>query len=216
MSCPSCLPSTKGTDKFFTRTSKRYLKKFKRKGLTKQQQLLIEGIRKSNVADKSILDIGCGIGMMHLTLLKEGASNSTGIDLAAGMLAGARNLAKESSLEGRTSYIDGDFLAVHASAPNADITILDKVVCCYENVGDLVKLSTAKTNRTYALSYPKPGWIRRVVFGTPILMAKIFRLSFRPYLHDWNAMTESIVGAGFTPVYEATTFLWMNRVFERR
>ncbi len=174
---------------------------------------LVEGITSSNVHNKSILEIGCGVGGLHITLLKEGAGSAVGIDIAQGMLDGAKVLAKELGMETRTKYILGDFAQLNGEIEDADITILDKVVCCYEDVNTLLDKSLAKTRSTYALSFPKSSFLIKLFFGFHITVAKLLHWKFRPHWHDWDAVVKRIESAGFKQMYQNATFFWDVRVF---
>src|SRR5712692_6117819 len=127
-----CCPA-EGTDKFFSRWSNTYRKRFQKKGLEKGQKYLVEGITKSPIISKTILEIGCGVGALHLSLLQRGAAASVGIDIAEGMINEARQLSRDLDLEPQARYYVGDFVTMDGEIPLSDITILDKVVCCYEN-----------------------------------------------------------------------------------
>ena len=87
--------SCSGTNIFFSRWSKSFAKRFRKKGLEKVQRYLLEGIRLEPVKDRHILDIGCGVGALHLTLLQEGAILATGIEAAEGMLEKAKEFQKK-------------------------------------------------------------------------------------------------------------------------
>ena len=216
MSChcipPDCLL---GTDDFFTKYSKKYLKRYRRRGLAKEQKHLIEGITMTDIAGKSILDIGCGIGGIHLEMLKQGAYNAVGVEISNGMIEAARQLSKEMEFENRTRHLHGDFLEMDGKIPPADITILDKVLCCYENVNTLIDKSVKKTQSIYALSFPRPHWAIKFIFHIPILAGKLLRWKFRPYWHDWFAILTMIKKLGFKQQYHRNTFLWSVYVFER-
>src|ERR1041385_7221784 len=112
-SCCSSCTSVQGTDKFFSNQSKRYLKKFRKRGLAKEQTFLVEGIELSSIAGKSILEIGCGVGGLHLTMLRHGADSAVGIDISEGMLEGAKQLSSELGLNERTAYHLGDFVQMN-------------------------------------------------------------------------------------------------------
>ena len=99
--CCTPSPGTEGTNKFFSKQATRYMKKFRKKGLAKEQRYLIEGILSAGISGTSVLEIGCGVGGVHLTLLNHGASSATGIDIAEGMLNGAKELAREMNLGDR-------------------------------------------------------------------------------------------------------------------
>jgi magnesium-protoporphyrin O-methyltransferase len=206
---------TSGAGRFFSKNSKRYAKTFRKKGLAKEQRLLLDGILSTSPAEKTVLDIGCGIGALHLSLLGAGAASAVGVDTAEGMIAYARTLAREKGIEERTSYHIGDFVPLHDSLAAADITILDKVVCCYENVDELVGLSLDKTTAVYALTFPRPHIAVRFFFSIPIVAGKLLRWSFRPYWHDWQKMVAQIERSGFSESYAGATMLWSVKVFRR-
>lgn len=152
-----CSPATvsSATNKFFSRWSKRYAKNFRKKGVERTQQYLLDGVRRVPIEGQEILDIGCGVGALHLTLLKQGAVRSIGVEVSEGMIQEAQQLASELGLRDKTSYILGDFVDLAHLLPESDITLLDKVVCCYEHLDLLIEKSAAKTKRIYALSHPK-------------------------------------------------------------
>lgn len=217
MNCCSSSPQpTPGTGRFFSKRSGKYLKTFRRKGLAKEQRYLIEGISKRSLSGRSILEIGCGVGGLHLSLLQNGAGKASGIDLSEGMIRNARSLAQELSLTERTEYLQGDFVEHHAAVKSADIVILDKVVCCYEDVMSLVEKSTSKAGQMYALTCPKSNLLVKCMLSIPITLGTLLHWSFHPYWHDWDAMTASIEQSGFRPLYRNSTFFWAVHVFERR
>lgn len=208
-------PSTEGTNYFFNRWSKKYAKQFRKGKLEKEQRLLLEGVRKSAVVSQEILDIGCGVGALHLTLLKEGAAKSTGVDIADGMLERAKEFAEQLGLTEKTSYINGDFVRVSDSLADADITMLDKVVCCYEDVETLVRKSSAKTRKVYALTHPRESLFVASTFKIQIFFSKLFRAKFHPFWHNWADVRRIITDSGFVPLYENSTFTWSVVVYRR-
>ncbi len=214
--CNLSTEKTSGTGRYFSKRSENCLKGFRRKGLAKEQGLLVEGISRQSLAGRSILEIGCGVGGLHLSLLQKGAETASGIDLSEGMIQRATALARELSLADRTSYAQGDFVERHAGIKAADIVILDKVVCCYEDVMSLVNKSMSKATHLYALTHPRSNLIVKSMLSIPIFFGKMFRWSFHPYWHDWDAMTKSIEQSGFRPLYRNSTFFWAVQVFERR
>jgi len=175
----------------------------------------LEGVRKEPVASKDILDIGCGVGSLHLTLLKEGASTATGIDISEGMLDHAKRLADEQRLKEKTKYVLGDFVDVSEGIDNADITMLDKVVCCYEDYATLIDSSTAKTKHVYAISHPKKNIMMASAFNLQIFFAKFFRDAFHPFWHDWNDVHRCILDRGFRLIYSNSTLAWQVLVYKR-
>jgi len=212
-----CIPggSCCGTGSFFSRWSRFYAKRFRSGGLEPVQKYLLEGIRLQPVRERSVLDIGCGVGSLHLTLLKEGAKHSLGVDMSEGMLREAKRFALEFGLAEKTDYVAGDFTQLSSSIPESDITILDKVVCCYEDVEGLVRTSTQKTGQTYAVSHPRENVLMRLLFRGHMTLAAIFHWSFHPFWHDWAQVRSLVLSNGFELVYENATISWQVLVYKR-
>ena len=215
MSCCTTLQPHEGTNRFFSRWSKKYAKNYKKKGLAKEQRFLLEGIKQEPVHSRTVLDIGCGVGALHHTLLREGAARSVGVDIADGMVRQAEQFARQFNLQDRAEYRVGDFVQLAGTIDQSDVTMLDKVVCCYGNLEELIDASTEKTRHILALTHPKENLLMRVAFKTQIALAKLLRWKFRPFWHDWVVMKASIIARGFEPIYENSTIAWQVVVFRR-
>ncbi len=208
--------AAEATNRFFSRWSCTYRKRFRKKGLEKGQKYLVEGITKSPITAKTILENGCGVGALHLNLLQRGAASSVGIDIAEGMINEARKLAQELGFESKARYDVGDYVAMNGEIGLSDITVLDKVVCCYEDVNALLQKSIANTGETYALSFPNSNPMIKFFFKTQIFISKLLRFSFRPYWHDWEQMCEVIQSNRFREIYGNNTIVWSIRVYRKQ
>jgi 2-polyprenyl-3-methyl-5-hydroxy-6-metoxy-1,4-benzoquinol methylase len=204
-----------GTGKFFSRWSRFYARRYRTGGLEPVQKLLLEGIRRRPVKNSTVLDIGCGVGSLHLTLLNDGAERAIGIDMSEGMLNEARRLAATSGTDDRVEYIVGDFVQVSSSIPETDTVMLDKVVCCYEDVTTLVTTAVKKTKHLLALSHPKENIMMMSIFKAHMLIARLFHWSFHPFWHNWNDVAALIESNGFQLVYNNSTLSWQVLVFKR-
>lgn len=205
----------KGTNEFFSRFSRRYAKQFRKKGLEKIQKFLLEGVRLEPVQSKRILDIGCGVGALHLTLLQEGASYAVGVDAAEGMLEKARQLAQELGFATRSELMLGDFVELAEHIGEADITLMDKVVCCYGDLENLVRVAASKTRDILAVTHPHDCPLVRTFYKLGITLLEWFNAHFHPFWHNWQNMDALIRSLGFEPVYSNRTFLWQARVYRR-
>src|ERR1041385_1488639 len=56
---------------------------------------------------------------------------------------------------GRIEWVEGDFVAVAATVPSADLVALDRVVCCYPAYAPLLEQAAAHSRRLLAMSYPR-------------------------------------------------------------
>jgi SAM-dependent methyltransferase len=208
---------TQAKDTFFTKRSKNYAKHFRKKGLDKPQQLLLEGILKVNsLSSKSLLEIGCGAGGMLISLLQRGASKAIGIDASEGMLEKAKEIVKEHNVESKIEFLYGDFSANANGIAQSDITILDKVLCCEENPQTLIEKSTAKTKEVYAVTFPKDSLLVRVFVKGGILLTKVFRMKFTPFYHEPKQLRSWIEAQNFSTAYANETIMWQVLVFKRK
>lgn len=213
MSC-CCAPSG-GIGKFFGHFARRYRRRYARRGFEPAQRQLIEGLRQAGFAAASLLEIGCGVGYLHQQLLREGAGRAQGVDISEEMLAQARVSARDAGLAGRTEYRQGDFVDIAGDIEPADVTLLDKVVCCYPDAEALVTRSVSKTRRVYALTYPRDRAITRLGVRVLGFFLWLVRSTFRTYVHDPRRIEGWIAAAGFKKRYENRTFLWLTQVYVR-
>ena len=213
--CCTTNPIQEGANSFFSKFAGTYARRFRRKGLERVQKLLLDGVRREQVIGRDVLDIGCGVGALHLTLLKEGAGRAMGIDMSEAMIATARQFSRDLGVSDRAEYVVGDFVGVAETIRDSDVTLLDKSVCCYEDLEALVKASTAKTKRMYALSHPKQNLFMEIAFKGHIAFARLFKWKFHPFWHDWTKLKETIQRLGFELVYSDSTPMWQVLVFRR-
>jgi magnesium-protoporphyrin O-methyltransferase len=213
MTC--CNPPAAEAGRFFSWFARSSRRCYQRKGLGRAQQHLLEGINAQHIVGASILDIGCGVGYLHQALLNDGAASATGVDLSGRMLEEARALARDRRLDTRTDYRLGDFVELAGELPDADVTVLDKVVCCYPDAEGLVQRSVEKTRRVYALSYPRAHPVNRILTAVEGAALRLIRCHFRPYVHDPADIERWILGRGFRKQVQRTTWIWLTQVYVR-
>ncbi len=205
--------SVEGTNRYFSKSAAVYEKKFKSGGLDRVQRLIFKGLSEAGVEGTTLLDIGCGVGNLHLTLLKEGAKTAVGVEASEGMIAHARAIARDLGLSERVDYKLGDFVNLAGVVASSDIVLLDKVVCCYEEPERLIAASTARCKQLYVVSYPRDSFLGRVAMGIPALLGRVLRWSFHPYYHPPALLKRAIIGEGFAEIYSAVTWIWQVRIF---
>jgi SAM-dependent methyltransferase len=82
----ACCPHALAAGRLFSFFARRYRKRFARRGLEPSQRQLLAGLDAVGYAHASVLEIGCGVGHLHQTLLERGARDAIGVDLAPAML----------------------------------------------------------------------------------------------------------------------------------
>lgn len=207
--------ATSGTNKYFSGRAGTFEKKFRRRGLDKPSRLISDALTREGIQEKTLLDIGCGAGGLHLTLLQRGARSAQGVEIAEGMLEAARSLATQLGLADKVMYIQGDFVRMNGGISQADVVILDKVVCCYPEYEELIAKSADKAADLYAVSFPRDAVIPKLGFGGIAWLGDLLKWSFHPYYHSPAAIGAAIQKRGFREVYSGWTALWSVKVFRR-
>jgi SAM-dependent methyltransferase len=207
--------STDGTNRFFSKHANRYVRQFKKRGLDKTQRRIAGFLRREGIESKTILEIGCGVGGLHQALVKHGAATATGIDISEGMVAKAKELATSAGLADRVRYYVGDMVNRNGEIPDADIVILDKVLCCYERPADLIQKSAGKCNELYAVSFPRSGFLGWIAVAPVSWLGRMLRWSFYPRYHDVLMLERLFAEQGLQHIVTTTTIVWQVEVFRK-
>jgi magnesium-protoporphyrin O-methyltransferase len=193
--------------------SKRYERRYRRKGLDDNQLQLVRELESMGLDGLTLLEVGCGVGVLHQTLLEKGALTAIGIDLAPRMLQLAESRAKEHKLEQRTQYRLGDFVEMSESLDTADVTVLDKVVCCYPAPKELIRATLDCTSRVIALTYPRKHLLGEICNKIWNFGFWLFRSDFRSFIHEPRLVQESVEAGGFKRAFAHDSLMWHTQVY---
>ena len=213
MSC--CCPHSKSGGRLFSFFARSYRRRFSKNGFEPSQQQLVQGIENAGYKDATLLEVGSGVGYLHQVLLEQGAKSAVGIDLAPDMLKEAQDWADEKGLSKRVKYIQGDFIELLDQVDAADVTVLDKVVCCYPHAELLVNHSVNKTKHVYALTYPRKRWFIKVAIEIMAVFLKLSGSDFRAYVHNPEDIEGWIIAAGFKKKEQQQTFIWLSQIYTK-
>jgi Methyltransferase domain len=203
-------------DRIFDETSARKeLTDYLDHGLDDVTSRLLDAVVTQDVQGSSVLEIGGGVGDVQLELLAAGAASVTDVDASQPYIAVAREEVERRGLADRVRYVHGDFVAVAGGVPPADVVVLNRVVCCYPDMTALVRESTARAQRVYALVLPVDRWLTKLIVGLDNLRHRIGRSSFRAYVHPTAEVERLIRAAGFEPRFEHSGWMWRTLVYAR-
>ena len=212
MSCCQC----QGIENMFDKkTAKRELKRYIKKGPSKTTAMLLDAIHKEDVQGLDFLDIGGGIGAIQYDLIKAGASNGTSIEASSAFIDLVKEETLQSGLDERIDFKHGDFTKTASDVDTADIVTLDKVICCYDNMSELVILSSKLARKIYAVIYPRDVWWTKLAFLFINFYSIIKGSSFRVFIHPTIKVEEIIFGNGLKRNYYATTIFWQVATFTK-
>ena len=212
MGCCQC----QGIENMFDKkAANRQLKRYLKKGPSKTTSMLLDAINKKGVQGLNFLDIGGGIGAIQYDLIKAGASNGTSIEASSAYIDVVKEETIQNGLAERVNFKQGDFTTTASDVDSADIVTLDKVICCYDDMSELVGLSSKLARKIYAVIYPRDVWWTKLALLMVNFYPRIKGSSFRVFIHPTKKVEEIIFGNGLKRNYYATTLFWQVAIFTR-
>ena len=203
-------------NEFGERQARRDLAGYRRNGPDRTTAWLIDGLAAGGAAAGStVLDIGAGIGAVHLALIKQGAVSAVDVDGSPAFVEVAREEARRVGVGDAVRYQAGDFVELAPTIEPADLVVLDRVICCYPDMDALVRLSIARARRRYGVVYPRDTTWIRALGRVANAFARLFRQRFRIWVHRTADVDAIVRAAGFTPRLQRTTLFWQVAVYER-
>ena len=190
-------------------------KKYLRNGLDRRATMVVRCLIDQGVSGASVLEIGCGVGSLHLELLKQGAGAAIGVDVSQSYVEAAAGLSRTLGFQDTTKYHLGNFVDLEEDIPPADMVVLDRVICCYADMRGLVKASTGHTQRLYVLTYPRRTWWMRVGAWAFNFGLTAMRREFRFFLHHPKGIQAAIEAAQFSLIRSAKHGPWEMAAYRR-
>jgi magnesium-protoporphyrin O-methyltransferase len=166
----------------------------------------------------SVLDLGCGTGTNAILLAQAGAGPVTGIDLSPASIEIARNRAAVVGLaEDRVWFEIADVASVRLDP--RDWVVLDRVICCYDDMTRLVANAISGAGHRLAFAVPDSrGWrgaVNAVTWRAENLWNRLVRRSHTPgYVHDLSEIDRILTGSGLRKLRDGVRGLWYAAVYE--
>jgi len=200
---------------FTTRTAARDARRYRRKGLSGTARWLADRLEADGVRDRSLLEVGGGVGGMQVELLRAGAARATNVEIADTYEAVARELIAEAGLEDRVERIVADFAVRPEAAGAADIVILHRVICCHPDAVGLTQAACRHAEDRVAITIPRRTWWVRLGFATMNGWLRLRRIPFAVYAHPPAQVVGLAHSLGFTTTHHDRGALWESVVLER-
>jgi spermidine synthase len=201
---------------FDSRIARRDLERYRRKGPSPSTQQLLSAIRDASFPGATVLDVGGGIGTIAHELLGIGAERASIVDASAAYLSVAREEAERRQVSARLQLIQGDFVTLVSGVPQADVVTLDKVICCYPNMEQLIAASTERAGRLYGIVYPRDSWWVRFSTAAKNALRRLRRNAFRVYIFPNAEIEAAIRRRGFELRTRTRGLVWVVALYGRR
>ena len=219
MNCPGCCPVrdvNNLNNTFDTNQARKDAQRYLKKGLDQRGRKLIAYLLTHCSEPLSVLDIGCGAGGVHHELLRQGvASRAVGVDVSSAYLAAAQSNAAQLNLSDHVTYERQDFAQATETFAPADVVIMDRVICCYPHLTQLLGAAAQHSQRYLSLSFPIDAWWTRLPFRIFDVFQTLFRSKYRFYLHPQAEVITLIEAAGLRCVHSDRSSIWQIMVFAR-
>ena len=176
---------------------------------------LIQIIRDRGVEDVRVLDIGAGVGAVHVALLEAGAAAAIDVDASREFLATARAEADRRGLNGRVEYRYGDVVELAGALSAVDVVTLDSVICCYPYLEPLLAAVTRSHPLLVGITYPRDVWWMRAFMRLYNLAQVVRRSPARYFVHRHAQLERWMKAAGYRNAHEGGIRVWRVVLYRR-
>jgi hypothetical protein len=200
---------------FNSKEAKRRLRNYRRRGLDGTASEMVDFLKKRGMTDRSVLEIGGGVGDLQVELLKAGASHSVNVELSAGYEEAAEELMESEGFSGRMERQLGDFVERRDQVDAADVVVLNRVICCYPWMDRMMDAAVGKTGWLLAIAIPRDHVLARAFVGVGNTINRLRSCGFRAYVHPVEEIEAKATRSGMRRVYLDRGLVWQGLVFER-
>jgi 2-polyprenyl-3-methyl-5-hydroxy-6-metoxy-1,4-benzoquinol methylase len=201
---------------FSARVATADLRRFRKRGLDRLEARVADYLGAEEVAGRSVLEVGGGIGVLQVALLKKGAGKVTNVEMSSAYESVARELLAEEGFGDRVTRLIADFAVSGEKAPSSDIVLLNRVICCYPDMPLLLGAALGKARKLAVLTFPRRRASVRFVWAADNLLARITRRAFRGYLHAPEEVLGLAESHGFAVAANDLSPMWHTVVLRRR
>lgn len=178
-------------------------------------QELIDAIRGMGLDGATVVDVGAGVGAVHIALLEAGAERAIDVDASREYQAAAREEAARRGLVDRVTYRYGDLVELAAELPSADIVTLDSVICCYPYLPALMTAVLSVSPRLVGLTYPRDVWWMRAYMRLYNLVHALRRSPARYFAYCHSQLRHLMAARGFSEVHDGGIPAWRVVLYAR-
>jgi len=201
-----------GCDEFFSeRFARRTARRYRKKGLEKTAARLRDFLAARGGG--SALEIGGGVGALVAELVRGGVESGVLVEVAPVYEPFAHELFREVGVT--VEFRLADLVSEPEAVEQADLVVLNKVVCCTPDGPALVSAAANRARVALAFSYPRD---RAAFKAAARLQNLVFRLAgrrFRVFVHPPAELVAQAESRGLRLVQERHGFVWATVGFER-
>ena len=201
---------------FGGRFARRVARRYKKRGLSPAAAAMAAFLADRGIADATLLEIGGGVGELHVELLRRGAARATNLEISGGYETEASALLERTGMQRRVDRRRLDVAHSPDAVEPADLVVLHRVVCCYPDYQRLLSAAGSKAGRLLVFSHPPRNLASRTVMASENLWRRLRGDSFRTFAHPPADMLAVLADGGLRPTYRWRGFGWRVVGLERQ
>lgn len=193
---------------FTSKYARKTAKSLRESGLDDTATKMADFVTEQGLDGATVLEIGGGVGGLHLELLRRGASRATNIELSTAYESEATTLLAEYGLTDRVNRRIVDVVTNPEAVPSADIVVLHRVLCCYPDGAALLGAAADHARRMLVFSYPRHRLLTRAGTLAENLGYAVRRRDFRVFVHSPKTLLSAAADHGYAPVSGGQNTWW--------
>ena len=199
----------RGCDRFFgSRFARRVARRYRKRGLARTQRWMVEFLETAGLEGASVLEVGGGVGELHVELLKRGADRAVNLELSPAYEEEAERLLADTALQGRVERRLHDIAVDPAAVEPVDVVVLHRVVCCYPDYERLLGAAGSHARRLLVFCYPRRNAISRAIIAAQNAGFRLMRQEFRVFAHPPAAMLGVLREQGLEARFAESGLAW--------
>lgn len=201
---------------FDERFARSVARRYRRHGLSRAERRIVEFATSVGIAGASVLEVGGGVGEIQLELLARGATSTANLELASAYEVEAARLIEEAAMSGRVRRRVGIDIARQPDlVETADVVVLHRVVCCYDDVERLLSAAADHARRAVVFSYPPSTWLSRTFVRLSNLALRLGGRRYQGFVHRPATMFRVLRGRGLQLHERRRSLVWNVAGFVR-
>lgn len=200
---------------FSDRFARRIARRYRKRGLDRTRRRVVDFLSVRGIEAATVLEIGGGIGELHLELLRRGARAATNLEISTSYEEQAAQLLEGSGFGDRVTRRFLDIASFPDEVEQADVVVLHRVVCCYPDYERLLSAAAGHARRLLVFSHPPRTLLTRLSFGFDNLVRRLRHKDFRAFVHRPEAMVAVVQLQGMSVRYRHRGLSWTVVGFER-
>jgi 16S rRNA G966 N2-methylase RsmD len=200
---------------FGDRFARRIARRYRKRGLDRTRRRVVDFLSARGIEEATILEIGGGIGEVHVELLRRGARKATNLEISTSYEEQAAQLLQGSGFGDRVTRRFLDIASSPDEVEPADVVVLHRVVCCYPDYERLLTAAASHAQRLLVFSHPPRTPVTRLSFGFDNLIRRLRHNDFRGFVHPPEAMVAVVQLQGMSVRYRQRSPSWTVVGFER-